>query len=273
MIKLLLSMPWPAAFIICIAIAIVIIALLIIVHTIIKSKISIKYRNLYLTSPGADNPFKILANYIALYQSEREVLHQNLKDLDWEKSRIEFKLRTKDQMIRAEKTISNFRNIIIDNYSELLKKHYGKDTNLLDTTEYRAFIMMTDEMLSRNKSMIRDIIVENHLLEMNNEQLKDWKESIINNLLQASKAHYNMYYPEEFQKPSISEFLDQMARLCDTRLKDILSCMLDSIIMVAEMYDEKLKILDERAKSMQEAFNSKWNTIFQNMIEHDTQVK
>lgn len=263
MVSILTSMPWQISAVIILLCLFSILYLSYNSLTLIKLKRHIKYKDLVISD--SNNLMETFLNTFSLYQSEYMIIHQHHIECINQINQIEYKIRPNEQFNTLKKSIVIIENILYDSYSDLVKKHYGRTCNLLDSEEYRHFYLLCSSFVHEQKIRIESLIEDNHLSDMSMEQSKIWRDNIINSIFSAAKCHFNEYYSATFTKPSLQEFFEIMAIIKETKIRTILTNTLDDIIYIAKKYNDKIKLIETNYNTEYNEFIEKWKNKFESL--------
>jgi len=263
MVSILTSMPWQISAVIILLCLFSILYLSYNTFTLIKLKRHVKYKDLVISD--SNNQMETFLNTFALYQSEYMIIHQHHIECINQINQIEYKTRPNEQFNTLKKYIVIIENILYDSYSDLVKKHYGRTCNLLNSEEYRHFNLLCSSFVHAQKTRIESLIENNHLSDMSTEQSKAWRDSIINSIFYAAKCHFNEYYSATFTKPSLQEFFEIITGVKETKIRTILANALDEIVYIAKKYNDKIKLIETNYNTEYNEFIEKWKNKFESL--------
>lgn len=199
------------------------------------------------------------------YQLESDAIHENHIDIFQEINRIEYSDRMREQMQRIEKQLELYKTRLLDSYMKLIRTHHGMNVNVFEIAEFRCFNSIVDLAFYEIKSRTRTTINMNHLVEMNDEQTKNWKQELIDACVGEGSRLFAMYYPSEFSQPSPEELLALLDRH-KGEFKELLNMALDHVLFLAHGYAYKVKALKDDYHTKKETFYKKWEANFSNFV-------
>lgn len=207
----------------------------------------------------------IFGTLFTQYQLESDAIHDSHIEVFQEINRIEYRERMLEQMQRIEKQLELYKTRLLDSYMKLIRTHHGMNVNVFEIAEFRCFNSIVDLAFYEVKSRIRTTINMNHLIEMNEEQTKNWKQELVDACIGEGSRLFAMYYPSEFSQPSPEELLNLLDKH-RIEFRELLTTALDQVLFLAHGFEYKIKTLRNDFYLKKEKFYKKWESNFSNFV-------